>query len=145
MRSPLRPSSMSDPQQMAVDQLNRIIALTPDGYRRYGNAGKHENLGVLALTLPRIPEQRATYGGWLLHEVLVRGGTAEHERSDSLGFLLRTWMNLESVVSSGSTAAILEACITGEAAALKEYDCVLLETCVAGDVYNVLCLQEQET
>ena len=135
---------MKNPQQNAIDKLNHIFALTADGHLGYGNAAKHVSHAMIATTLHRLAEQRATYGSRLQQEVLVLGGTADHRESDTLGSLQRTWMNLESVFRSGSTAAILEACITGETAALKEYDSVLAEPYIVGDVYQILSLQEQE-
>jgi len=87
-------------------------------------------------------KERAWYITQLKQEISNLGGTGE-QRGGPLGALHRTWMDMKSVVTSGDTNSIINACIVGEEAAIKNYNAALNEDYMQNETHLKEVLTKQ--
>jgi len=125
---------MENNNQITNEKLNGLIDITEDGKEGYENAAKDLKDNEVKNSFLLFAEQRSAYTSQLRELVHKLNGEASHDGGDAKGSLHRVWMNLKATFTSGDTEAIINACITGEEAAVKEYKSVLndpliLESC----------------
>ncbi len=116
---------MDNNNDYTVDKLNHLIAIAEDGKEGYENAAKNIDSEVLKHSFALLSQDRAQYATQLRRQVYQLTGEAETKGGGPAGALHRVWMDLKSIFTGGGSDAIVNACITGEETAVKEYAEVL--------------------
>lgn len=116
---------METDNQNTNEKLNRLIDIAEDGKEGYENAAENVKDTAAKSSFLIFAKERSVYASQLRETVHQLKGEAEDNGGDTIGLMHRTWMNLKSTFTSGDTEAIINACITGEEAAVKEYKSVL--------------------
>ncbi|MTH16249.1 PA2169 family four-helix-bundle protein [Flavobacterium sp. LC2016-01] len=110
-----------------VKTLNGLISILEDGKLGYTNAAEHvENLAMKADFLDYARE-RALFIVELQDEINKLGKSTDTSGGGPLGALHRTWIDIKSSFTGGDTKAIINACVTGEEAAIEKYKTALEE------------------
>jgi len=104
-----------------VKTLEGLISILEDGKLGYTNAAEHvENLAVKADFL-EYARERALFIVELQDEINKLGKSTDTSGGGPLGALHRTWIDIKSSFTGGDTETIINACITGEEAAIEKY------------------------
>lgn len=122
-----------------VEKLNDIIVRNYDAARGFETAASNVKMNELKETFLKCSTQRSKFAGELQQEVRSLGGEPKHETS-SISAMHRAWMDVKSAVSNDEEEAVLEACTTGEKAAVKEYD-DLLDQNIPANIRDVIQVQ----
>jgi uncharacterized protein (TIGR02284 family) len=123
-----------------ISKLNHLIAIAEDGRLGYENASKDvEDPGMKAL-FSRFSSERAGYVAKLRAEVQSLGGDPDDD-GGPLGAVHRVWIDLKSTFTSGDKNAIINACTTGEEAAINAYEDALKEDYITGALRNIISEQ----
>ncbi|KRB56287.1 PA2169 family four-helix-bundle protein [Flavobacterium sp. Root186] len=110
-----------------VKTLEGLISILEDGKLGYTNAAEHvENLAIKADFL-EYARERALFIVELQDEINKLGKSTDTSGGGPLGALHRTWIDIKSSFTGGDTEAIINACITGEEAAIEKYKKALEE------------------
>ena len=110
-----------------VKTLEGLISILEDGKLGYTNAAVHvENLALKADFL-EYARERALFIVELQDEINKLGKSTDTSGGGPLGALHRTWIDIKSSFTGGDTKAIINACITGEEAAIEKYKKALEE------------------
>jgi uncharacterized protein (TIGR02284 family) len=107
-----------------INDLNGILEKHNDAVRGYDEAAEKAKSPALKTFLQRNAGTRKSFATDLKQEVASLGGDPETSTSTAAD-LHRGWINFKSALTSDKDEAVLEECIRGEEAALKEYDSVL--------------------
>jgi len=108
-----------------INKFNHLIDIAEDGKEGYENAAEHIEDPAIKSSFLLFSQDRSLYASKLRQIVQQLNGESEDKGGDTLGSLHRAWMDLKSIFTSGDTTAIVNACITGEESAIKEYKLVL--------------------
>jgi len=115
---------MENYNQETNEKLNSLIDIAEDGKEGYESAAKEVKDAALKGSFLLFAKERSTYASQLREIVNQLRGDAEGHGGDTIGSLHRVWINLKAAFTNGDDA-IINACITGEEAAIKEYKLVL--------------------
>jgi len=116
---------MENNNEYVVDKINHLINIAEDGKEGYENAAEEiKDSGVKGSFL-LFAQDRLVYASQLREIVGQLHGEAEDKGGGSVGSLHRVWMDIKSTFTGGDADAIINTCITGEEAAIKEYKLVL--------------------
>jgi uncharacterized protein (TIGR02284 family) len=107
-----------------IAELNKLIETCKDGELGYRAAAADVRNTELETVFAEYAQQRGQFARDLHHEVERLGGDAENSGSIA-GKLLRGWMDLKSALSSGSAAAIIATCESGEEVAVAAFKWVV--------------------
>ena len=107
-----------------IKHLNGILEKNNDAVRGYKEAAEEVKNPSLKTFLERNAGTRQSFVQDLKQEVVSLGGDPEDDTSLAAD-LHRGWINFKTALSSDDDESVLEECIRGEEAALKEYDSVL--------------------
>ena len=116
---------MENNNQNINEKLNRLIDIAENGKEGYENAAKDIKDNAVKKSFLLFAGERSTYASQLRETVHQLNGEAEDDGGDAKGSMHRAWMDVKAIFTSGDTEAIINACITGEEAAVKEYESVL--------------------
>ena len=131
-----------DHKQEVVEKLNDLIQKNFDACEGYKKAAEKAKAPALKSFLNDYSVQRDQFVSDLRNEIVLLGG--EPEASGTLaGDAHRAWMDMKTALSSDKDEAVLEECMTGEQAALSEYQEVLQETYFPSSTENILRNQYQ--
>jgi len=106
--------------QETIVELNGLIKACKDGELGYRTAATDVRNSELETVFTEYSKQRGQFARKLQAEVERLGGDAEGSGSMT-GTLLRGWMDVKSVLSNGSGAAIIATCETGEEVAVAAF------------------------
>lgn len=110
-----------------VKTLEGLISILEDGKLGYTNAAEHvENLAMKSDFL-EYARERALFIVELQDEINKLGKSTDTSGGGPLGALHRTWIDIKSSFTGGDTQAIINACVTGEEAAIEKYKMALEE------------------
>ncbi len=118
---------MENNNQHIIDKLNHLIAIAEDGKEGYENAAKDVKDSAMKTLFQKFSLDRLHYATELQEHVQELNGDAKAKGGPE-GALHRVWMDIKSVFTSGDPVAIINACITGEEVAVKEYKVALEDT-----------------
>jgi len=105
-----------------ISDLKDLLSIVNDGKEGYDSSSETtENIELKGVFL-KYSAQRAAYAEELRAHIAEHGADAENESGGILGALHRTWIDIKEALSSKEDAAILEAVVTGEKAAIEKYD-----------------------
>ncbi len=107
-----------------IDHLNDVLKKNFDAATGYTEvAEKVESASLRKMFLDNA-SQRREFAGTLSDQIRQLGGLPADEGS-ALGSVHRTWINVKTSLASDTDEAILEEVITGEEAAVDEYESFL--------------------
>ena len=113
-----------------IEKLNTLISIAEDGKQGYENASKDIDNEILKNSFIVFSKERAEYATKLRKFAYLLAGETQTSKGSSAGLLHRVWIDVKSVFSGGDTNAVLNACITGEEAAVTEYTNFLNDTVI---------------
>ena len=122
-------NKMENYNQKTSEKLNRLIDIAEDGKEGYENAAGEVKDAATKSSFLLFSKERSTYASQLREIVNQLKGEAEGQGGNALGSLHRVWIDLKAAFTSGDEA-IINACVTGEEAAIKEYKLVINDTSV---------------
>lgn len=105
-----------------VSDLKDILSIVNDGKEGYESASETTESIELQGVFLKYAAQRAGFASDLKAHIATHGEDADNESGGVLGALHRTWIDIKQALSSKEDAAILEAIVTGENAAIEKYD-----------------------
>jgi len=120
---------MENINEKTNEKLNRLIDIAEDGKEGYENAAEELIDAALKNSFLLFAKERSVYASQLREIVNQLKGEAEGRGGDAKGSLHRVWIGLKASLTSGDDA-IINACITGEEAAIKEYELVINDTSI---------------
>ena len=107
-----------------IKHLNELLEKNNDAVRGYEEAAEKVTTPSLKTFLQRNASTRRSFAQDLKQEVVSLGGNPKDDTSVAAD-LHRGWIDFKSALSGHDDESILEECIRGEKAALKEYDGVI--------------------
>ena len=113
--------------QEAVKTLEGLISILEDGKLGYTNAAEHVENSAMKSDFLDYARERALFIVELQDEINKLGKSTDTSGGGPLGALHRTWIDIKSSFTGGDTEAIINACITGEEAAIEKYKKALEE------------------
>ena len=108
-----------------VSTLEGLISILEDGKLGYTNAAEHAEDGSIKSDFLQYARERSLYIVELQDEINRLGKSTDESGGGALGALHRTWIDIKSAFTGGDTESIINACITGEEAAIERYQEVL--------------------
>jgi uncharacterized protein (TIGR02284 family) len=126
---------MENNNQNTIEKLNHLIAIAEDGKEGYENAAEDVKNDMMKSSFLTFAQERAFYAMQLRQIVQELNGDAEDKGGGSVGSMHRVWMDLKGIFTGGDPDAIINACITGEDAAVKEYQLVLEDNAIV-EIYK---------
>ncbi len=109
----------------AVSTLNGLISILEDGKLGYTNAAEHVENPAIKTEFLDYARERALFIVEIQDEINKLGKSTDTSGGGPLGALHRTWIDIKSSFTGGDTEAIINACITGEEAAIEKYKMAL--------------------
>lgn len=108
-----------------VSTFEGLISILEDGKLGYTNAAEHVDSPAIKTDFLEYARQRALFIVELQDEINRLGKSTDTSGGGPLGALHRAWIDIKSSFTSGDTEAIINACITGEEAAIEKYKMAL--------------------
>lgn len=108
-----------------VSTLEGLISILEDGKLGYTNAAEHVESPAIKTDFLEYARDRALFIVELQDEINRLGKSTDTSGGGPLGALHRTWIDIKSSFTGGDTEAIINACITGEEAAIEKYKMAL--------------------
>ena len=109
----------------AVGTLEGLISILEDGKLGYTNAAEHVSSPAIKTDFLEFARERALFIVELQDEINKLGKSTDTSGGGPLGALHRAWIDIKSSFTSGDTEAIINACVTGEEAAIEKYKMAL--------------------
>lgn len=132
---------MENINEKVIDDLKHLLSICNDGKEGYKNAAENIETGELKALFTTYSIQRSEFADSLKTCIREAGGDPDNESGGPLGAMHRTWMDIKSALTGHDNKAVLDACITGEKAAVEAYDKVLDNTGLSEDVRQMLMHQ----
>ncbi|EHQ26944.1 ferritin-like domain-containing protein [Mucilaginibacter paludis] len=116
---------MENTNDKLQEQLEHLLLICNDGIEGYRKAAD-KSKGIEFTTLfTDYVIQRTEYANELKAQIRQLGGDADNQTGGTLGTLHRLWIDIKYKLTNDEEHVALEACITGEKAAIASYDEVL--------------------
>lgn len=131
---------MSTYTEKVSEKLNTLLEKSYDAKQGYHKAADHTNNPALKAYFERKSKERNQFGHAIESEIRNFGQEAEKGGSVT-GSAHRAWMDVKSFFSADSDESMLEAAITGEKAAIDDYEDVLKETSLPPSTLTLLTNQ----
>ncbi|MBF4518569.1 PA2169 family four-helix-bundle protein [Flavobacterium sp. ANB] len=109
----------------AVSTLEGLISILEDGKLGYTIAAEHVESPAIKTDFLDYARERALFIVEIQDEINKLGKSTDTSGGGPLGALHRTWIDIKSSFTGGDTEAIINACITGEEAAIEKYKMAL--------------------
>lgn len=109
----------------AVKTLEGLISILEDGKLGYTNAAEHVENPAIKTDFLEYARERALFIVELQDEINKLGKSTDTSGGGPLGALHRTWIDIKSSFTGGDTESIINACVTGEEAAIEKYKMAL--------------------
>lgn len=119
-----------------IAHLNQLIEASKNGELGYTTAAEHVNNTQLKSVFQEYARQRARFVQQLQIEAARLGGAAVVSSSFPAA-LHRGWIDVKSALSGGDGSALVNACETGEAAALAAYQRAL-DLDISGEIRTLI-------
>lgn len=125
----------------AVKTLEGLISILEDGKLGYTNAAEHVENPAMKTEFHEFARERALFIVELQDEINKLGKSTDTSGGGPLGALHRTWIDIKSSFTGGDTEAIINACVTGEEAAIEKYRKALEENHLEYNQVNIVSKQ----
>ncbi|MEO6174130.1 MAG: PA2169 family four-helix-bundle protein [Flavobacterium circumlabens] len=109
----------------AVSTLEGLISILEDGKLGYTNAAEHVDSPAIKTDFLEYARERALFIVEIQDEINKLGKSTDTAGGGPLGAIHRAWIDIKSSFTSGDTEAIINACVTGEEAAIDKYKSAL--------------------
>ena len=109
----------------AVSTLEGLISILEDGKLGYTNAAEHVDSPAIKTDFLEYARERALFIIEIQDEINKLGKSTDTAGGGPLGAIHRAWIDIKSSFTSGDTEAIINACVTGEEAAIDKYKSAL--------------------
>lgn len=124
-----------------VSTLEGLISILEDGKLGYTNAAEHVESPAIKTDFLEYARERALFIVELQDEINRLGKSTDTSGGGPLGALHRTWIDIKSSFTGGDTEAIINACITGEEAAVEKYKAALEKNELDGNQIAIVSKQ----
>nr|WP_294922702.1 PA2169 family four-helix-bundle protein [uncultured Flavobacterium sp.] len=124
-----------------VSTLEGLISILEDGKLGYTNAAEHVESPAIKTDFLEYARERALFIVELQDEINGLGKSTDTSGGGPLGALHRTWIDIKSSFTGGDTEAIINACITGEEAAIEKYKMALEKDDLSGSQIAIVSKQ----
>ncbi|MXV15093.1 ferritin-like domain-containing protein [Hufsiella ginkgonis] len=105
-----------------IPSLKHLLSICNDGKEGYRNAAENVDAPELKVLLTTYSLQRAEYADALKTSIRQAGGDPDNSDGGPLGALHRAWIDIKTAFTINDNKAVLDACVTGEKAAIEAYD-----------------------
>lgn len=119
------------------NKLNTLLEKSYDAEKGYHTAAENAKSAPLIAYFERKSKERNQFGHALKSEIRSYGQEVEKGGS-AAGTMHRAWMDVKSFFSADNDESMLEAAITGEKAAVEDYEDVLKETSLPSSTLTLL-------
>ena len=140
----MKEDKMENSNEAIADSLRHLLSICNDGKEGYRNAAENCDTGELKALFTTYSIQRAEFADKLRTVIREAGGDADNEWGDPLGALHRTWIDIRTALTSHDNKAVLDACITGEKAAIKAYDKALEDNSLPLSIRRLIMQQRSQ-
>ncbi len=127
-----------------VDEIKHLLHIVNDGKEGYKTAAEDADSAELKALFTTYSIQRSEFEMELKSCLQQLGANSDNESGGPLGALHRVWMDIKTAVTSNDNHAILDACITGEKAAIEAYDKVINHADLSQEMRETLISQRTE-
>lgn len=127
-----------------VDGLKHLLHIANDGKEGYKTAAEDADSAELKALFTTYSIQRSEFEMELKSLLRQLGADSDNESGGPLGAIHRVWMDIKTAVTGNDNHAILDACITGEKAAIEAYDKVLVDTNLSQEMRETLVSQRAD-
>ena len=124
-----------------VSTLEGLISILEDGKLGYTNAGEQVENDAMKANFFDYARERSLFIVEIQDEINRLGKSTDESGGGALGALHRTWIDIKSALTGGDTESIINACITGEEAAIEKYEEVLKNTALFTNQSAILSKQ----
>jgi uncharacterized protein (TIGR02284 family) len=104
-----------------VSTLEGLISILEDGKLGYTDAAEHVENESMKANFFIYARERSLFIVEIQDEINKLGKSTDESGGGALGILHRTWIDIKSTFTGGDAEAIINACITGEEAAIEKY------------------------
>lgn len=118
-------TNTDEKREEIVNTLDGLIAILEDGKLGYTNAAEHVENTAMKTDFTQYARERALFIVELQDQINKLGKSTDTSGGGALGAIHRAWIDIKSSFTSGDTEAIVNACITGEEAAIEKYEMAL--------------------
>lgn len=108
-------------REEVVSTLEGLIEILEDGKLGYTNAAEHVESLAIKSDFLQYARERALFIVEIQDEINRLGKSTDTAGGGPLGAIHRAWIDIKSTFTSSDTQAIINACITGEEAAIEKY------------------------
>ncbi|VXB88092.1 conserved hypothetical protein [Flavobacterium sp. 9AF] len=123
-----------------IEILNELISILEDGRVGYTNAAENSEDGSLKTVFLGIARDRSLMVVQLQDEINKLGKSTE-ATDGPLGAIHRVWIDFKAMITGHDNDAIIEACLTGENAALDKFREALKNDSLSPSLYGLLSSQ----
>lgn len=127
--------------QETIKTLEGLISILEDGKLGYTDAAEHVENPAIKTDFLEYARERALFIVELQNQINKLGKSTDTSGGGPLGALHRTWIDIKSAFTGGDTEAIINACITGEEAAIEKYKMALEENHLEHDQVYIVSKQ----
>lgn len=135
---------METANEETIASLKHLVSICNDGKEGYKHAAENCDSPALKALFTTYSIQRSEFEMVLKTCIHQLGANAENESGGPLGILHRTWIDIKTALTPNDNKAVLEACITGEKAAIDAYRKVLDESTLSVSTRQIIYTQRKE-
>ena len=111
----------NDTAKEIVSTLEGLISILEDGKLGYTDAAEQVENETMKANFFDYARERSLFIVEIQDEINRLGKSTDESGGGVLGALHRTWIDIKSTFTGGDVEAIINACITGEEAAIEKY------------------------
>lgn len=127
--------------EKAVSTLEGLISILEDGKLGYTNAAEHVDSPAIKTDFLDYARERALFIVEIQDEINKLGKSTDTAGGGPLGAIHRAWIDIKSSFTGGDTEAIINACVTGEEAAVEKYKMALEKNELDGSQIAIISKQ----
>lgn len=134
---------MSKKTEEIFEEIKEILAKNEDAFKGYEKASENADSSTLTAYFRKKAVKRKDFNTNLRRE--IRGAYVDFDDSGSFGGTIhRAWMDVKNLFSADSDEAMLEESITGDKAAIEEYNDVIKYDSLPLTLKNLLIQQRDD-
>ncbi|MBC7913160.1 MAG: PA2169 family four-helix-bundle protein [Pyrinomonadaceae bacterium] len=121
-----------------ISGIKYLLHIANDGKEGYKTAADDADSAELKALFTTYSIQRSEFEMELKSLLRQLGADSDNESGGPLGAIHRVWMDITTAITGNDNHAILDACITGEKAALEAYGKILTEPSLSQEMRELL-------
>lgn len=135
---------MENRNEDLISGIKHLLHIANDGKEGYKTAADDSDSAELKALFTTYSIQRSEFEMELKSLLRQLGADSDNESGGPLGAIHRVWMDIKTAITGNDNHAILDACITGEKAAIEAYDKVLTDTSLTQEMRETLTSQRAD-